>query len=270
MSAINTNGLNTGYPVAGVVNPSQGFRDNFSVIKTNLDVTASEITDIQSKVVVKSSLTGTNLNNDMANTLISNALTRSFRASTYNLGNDISGVQVINVSQGDVQYGTVTANTTLQFGAWSPAGTQSNVQLILNIANTSASITLPNTTVGSNNRPTLGMTLSARSLQNYSSNVAVNGVPANNIVYTNSLSIPFGVNKVHYLFSTTDCGSTVEIDEVNSSKVSRQLAIRTPTAIGLPGDVQGSTCADNTNLYICTGTYNGSSIIWKKIALASI
>jgi len=270
MSAINTNGLNTSYPVAGVNNTTQGFRDNFSVIKNNIDTAAAEITDLQNKVIVKSSLAGTNINNDMANTLISNALIRSFRASTYNLGNDISGVQIINVSQADVQYGTVTANTTIQFGGWSPTGTQSNVHLILNIANSSASITLPNTTIGSNNRPTLGMTLSVRSLENYSSNLAFSGVPANNAVYTNSLTVPYGVNQVHYVFSTTDCGSTVEIDEVNRSKVTRQVTTRTPTAIGQLGDVQGTTCADANNLYICTKNYDGSSIIWKKLALASI
>ena len=36
MSAINTNGLDVNYPVPGVNNNSQGFRDNFASIKTNL------------------------------------------------------------------------------------------------------------------------------------------------------------------------------------------------------------------------------------------
>ena len=37
MSSINTNGINTNYPVPGVNNNSQGFRDNFAAIKTNLN-----------------------------------------------------------------------------------------------------------------------------------------------------------------------------------------------------------------------------------------
>lgn len=263
MSAINTNGLNVNYPVAGVNNNSQGFRDNFSIIKTNLDASANEITDLQNKVIVKSALTDINLNNDMANTLISNALTRSFRASTYNLGNNISGTQIVNVSQGDVQYGTVTADTTLQFGGWSPTGTQSNVQLILNIANTSAAITLPTTTIGSQQQPTLGMTLSARTIENYSSNVSFSGLPAADLVYTNMFTMPYGVNQVHYEFSTITCGSTIEIAEVNRPKVAGQVAIRTPTAIGEPGDVVGTICMDANSYYICTKNYDGANTIWQ-------
>ena len=107
MSAINTNAINTNYPVPGVNNNSQGFRDNFASIKTNLDTAGSEITDLQSKVVVKQALANTTLNNDMANTLISNASTRSFRATSYNLGGAINGVTKVDASLGDVQYGTV-------------------------------------------------------------------------------------------------------------------------------------------------------------------
>lgn len=82
MSTINTNGMNVNYPVPGVNNDSQGFRTNFASIKNNLDTASTEITDLQNKVILKSALANTTLNNDMANTLISNALTRGFRAST--------------------------------------------------------------------------------------------------------------------------------------------------------------------------------------------
>ena len=98
MSSINTNGINVNYPVPGVNNNSQGFRDNFAAIKTNLNTASTEITDLQNKVVLKQALTGTTLNNDMANALISNASTRSFRATMYNLGGDLSGIVSINAS----------------------------------------------------------------------------------------------------------------------------------------------------------------------------
>jgi hypothetical protein len=143
MSTINTNGIDATYPVPGVNNNSQGFRDNFTSIKTNLNTAGTEITDLQNKVVVKSALNNTTVNNDMANTLISNALTRSFRASTYNLGNSISGSLVVNVSLGDVQYGTIAGNTIIQFAGWAPAGTQSNLQLELSISNANAVISFP-------------------------------------------------------------------------------------------------------------------------------
>ena len=91
MSTINTNGINVNYPIPGENNPTQGFRDNFTSIKTNLNTAGSEITDLQNKVVLKAALNGSTLNNDMANAVISNAATRSFRATTYNLGNALSG-----------------------------------------------------------------------------------------------------------------------------------------------------------------------------------
>jgi hypothetical protein len=142
-SAINTNGINVNYPVPGINNSSQGFRDNFTAIRTDLNTAATEITDLQNNVVVKQALSGTTLNNDMANTLISNAATRGFRHSTFNLGNAISGTLVINASLGDVQTGTINGNTTIQFTGWAPSGTQSNVEVQLNVGNTLAVISLP-------------------------------------------------------------------------------------------------------------------------------
>ena len=43
-SAINTNGINVNYPVPGINNSSQGFRDNFTAIRTDLNTAATEIT----------------------------------------------------------------------------------------------------------------------------------------------------------------------------------------------------------------------------------
>ena len=45
---------------------------------------------------------------------------------------------------------------------------------------------------------------------------------------------------------------------------------KTATAVGNTGDVAGSISWDATNLYVCTANYDGSTIIWKKITLASI
>jgi hypothetical protein len=275
MSGINTNGINTKYPVPGVNNNTQGFRDNFTNIKNNLSTAAREITDLQSKVVVKSALTGSTVNNDMANTLISNALVRSFRATTYNLGNNIttSGETAslkINVSLADVQYGTITGDTVLDFGGWAPAGTQSNVQLILSVANANATLTFPDTIIGANGFPVQGMTTSARVLENYASNSS-STVPAASTSYTNKVTTPYGVNQLHYTISTTDCGSTIEIAPTNRNTKTNQITTRTPTATGQPGDTIGTICSDSAFLYICIGNYvDNSTTIWKKVALSNI
>ena len=45
---------------------------------------------------------------------------------------------------------------------------------------------------------------------------------------------------------------------------------KTATAVGNTGDAAGSISWDATNLYVCTANYDGSTVIWKKITLASI
>ena len=45
---------------------------------------------------------------------------------------------------------------------------------------------------------------------------------------------------------------------------------KTATAVGNTGDVAGSISWDATNLYVFTANYDGSTVIWKKITLASI
>lgn len=50
-SNIDTSSLNSNFPVANSDNRSQGFRDNFEIIRTNLEIAASEISDLQQLTV---------------------------------------------------------------------------------------------------------------------------------------------------------------------------------------------------------------------------
>jgi len=239
-SAINTNGINVNYPVPGINNSSQGFRDNFSAIKTDLNTAATEITNLQNNVVLKQALTGTALNNDMANTLISNAATRGFRASTFNLGNAISGTLIINASLGDVQTGTIAGNTSIQFTGWAPSGTQSNVEVQLNVSNNLAVINFPVEVTNSNTLSTIE-----------------NFVPG-----TSNITVPYDVSQLDFRFSSVDCGNTIIIEPYNRSRQSTQLQQRTPSPVGEPGDVAGTFSIDPASsiaFATCTaidGTYN--------------
>ena len=242
MSTINTNGLDVNYPVPGQNNSSQGFRNNFASIKNNLDTAGTEISDLQNKVVVKAALDNTIVNNDMANTLISNCATRSFRATTYNLGNALSGTVVVDCSLGDVQYGTVAGNVTLDFASWGPSGTQSNVELQLNVSNANAFITFPSEVVSSNNN--FGLT----TLENYDG--------------TTSVSIPYGLSEVDYRLSTRDCGNTITIEPYNRPRQTTQIQQRTPTPKGYQGDVVGTTCVDSGTVQLTvTNTYANDQIL---------
>ena len=242
MSSINTNPINVNYPVPGVNNNSQGFRDNFASIVTNLNTAATEITDLQNNVVVKQALSGTTVNNNMANTLISNASVRGFRSTTYNLGNALSNTVLVDVSLGDVQYGTVAANTVINFGSWAPTGTQSNVQLNLSVSNSTAVLQFSSNVIISNNT-------GSSTLENFS-----------NIGGLTSITVPYGVTELNYLISTVDCGNTLYITPINRPRVSTAIQQRSPIPTGFQGDVAGDIAVDANYIYVCSAAYDATTV----------
>lgn len=265
-SQINTNGINVNYPVPGQNNSSQGFRDNFAQIKTQIDTGATEITDLQSKVILKAALDNSTLNNDMANTQISNVSTRGFRATTYNLGNSLAGTVLVDVNRADVQYGSLTGNVTLQFGSWSPTNTESNVVVRFTVANANAVISFPSSVISTNNN--YGVTL----LENYASiaNVATVTAPANASI-------------LEYRFTSLDCGNTITVEPVNRPFQATQVVTRDPPPTGLPGDVSGDVAIGasvnqlnitgaNTDPYLTTGNtaqlYTGLPVVFTGVSLA--
>ena len=171
-------------------------------------------------------MSGSSLNNDMANTIISNAATRSFRATTYNLGNSLSGTVLVDVSLGDVQYGTVAGNITFQFGNWAPTGTQSNVQLQLAISNANSFISFPTEMVINENT---GVT----TLENFS-----------NIAGVATVSIPYNISQIDYRISTVDCGNSLLVEPYNRPRIDTQIQNnRLVPPTGFRGDVPGTVVA---------------------------
>ena len=57
-SLINTTGINTTYPIAGQDNDTQGFRDNWLSIKTNLNTASSEISALQTNAAQSAVIVG--------------------------------------------------------------------------------------------------------------------------------------------------------------------------------------------------------------------
>jgi hypothetical protein len=247
-STINTGSIDVNFPTPGVNNSSQGFRTNFAAIRNNLTTAGTEISDLQNKAILKAALLGTTLNNDMNNAQISNALTLGFRASTYNLGNNLSGPVIIDVTNGDVQYGVITGNIQLQFAKWAPTGTQSNVQVVLQIGNSLATIDLPSNV-------TNGFT----TIQNYVSNGQFPG---------GQIGLPSDSIQVHYLFSTLDCGTNIEIAPMDHPRQSQQIVKRIVTdQIGRQGDYSGDVCIgagfgiDTIDVVSSGTTYTAATVV---------
>jgi hypothetical protein len=141
-SNINPNNINGNYPVAGQDNDSQGFRDNFTNIKTNLTFSKNEIEDLQSKVLLKSSLVGTTLNNDLANAVLYRAQLKSQSETFKDIGNS-SGILTVSFLDGTFQKITTNGTNTLGLSDFPAAGTAGTVRLWINVQNVAHTLILP-------------------------------------------------------------------------------------------------------------------------------
>jgi hypothetical protein len=446
MSKVNTGPIDVNYPVTGVVNTTDQFRDNWASIKQNTEIVADELTELQNKVLLKGPLSNIGIDNNMSGTLISNALVSTFRHTTKNLGNNITGTLTIDVGQGDVQYATITGPVSLEFTGW-PNSNSGSAQNVAPVPMTSAGFirtgdsvgvvgsrffteftypasplmgypywiydgdfipglftgygfgsgynlplgpqvnmgiignsriygypTIPgiyNFTISGTARlsdgivlPTLTQaytlyvvpSLDASRTTAVQSNVQVILTQApglsntavyfpNNLYYGAStlenyngagqggyVTFPANVDKIHYNFTSTTAGATIEVETINrprkptsgnvgtvtqvnivgegfgiangnittsgvaeiqnlgvtsvaagnniavsaatgtvtvtNTSALSQVPLGVPNIVGAPGDIPGSVRADSGFLYVCTGTYDGYTPIWKRAPLA--
>ena len=143
-SQINPADINGEYPVAGVSNNTQGMRDNFTNIQTNFQYAEDEINDLQSKGVFKAALTGTTLDNNMANNVIYNAQVRGIAGTVVTIA-ATSGTVNIDCNAGPYQTIAIAGNITLAFSTatWAPSGTFGMIRLRITVDAAGRTMTLP-------------------------------------------------------------------------------------------------------------------------------
>ena len=141
-SSINPFNIDGTYPVAGQDNDSQGFRDNFTNIRNNFTYASSEISDLQSKAVLKSALTGQTLNNNMNGVILSQAQLQSVSSTLINLGT-ITGLATLDFSQSDVYQITTSGPVTLAFSNFPAGGIYGEMTLTLSVTNLAHTVTVP-------------------------------------------------------------------------------------------------------------------------------
>ena len=190
-SNINPNNIDGTYPVAGQDNNSQGFRDNFTNTRTNFQYAANEITELQSKAVLKAALSGSTLDNNMADAVLYAAQIRDFSATRVALGT-LSGSVGINYALGHYQTVTTGGSISLAFTNFSPAGTQSWVTVRVTVANTAHTLTLPGA---------VGSGAAGASV------LGIEGFAANTITFAETGTYEFQ-------FHTDDGGATVYLSEL--------------------------------------------------------
>lgn len=133
-SNINSTDIDAEYPVAGVDNDSQGFRDNFSTIKNSLATAKSEITDLQDNTAK------VNANNDFNGNKIQEADFQANTEAVYATGN-ITASQNISFGNGHYQTVQVGADVTLTLADWPAAGKMARLRLQITSDGSSREIT---------------------------------------------------------------------------------------------------------------------------------
>ncbi len=186
-SAINPNNIDGTYPVAGQDNNSQGFRDNFTNIKTNFQYAENEITDLQNNVVLKSALSGTTLDNDMLGSLLYNVQLNDIGYTRLALGTT-GGSVTINYELGVYHTLTTNASVSLGFSNFPPAGVAGEVYLQITVASTAHTLTLPSAV-----------------------SVGLGGIQG-----INGQVITFGATGTYnFRFTTNDGGTTITVYDLN-------------------------------------------------------
>ena len=190
-SNINPNNIDTTYPIAGQDNDSQGFRDNFTNIKTNFGYAETELDDLQAKGIFKSALTGTTLDNDMAGALVENMKTQAFRATRLALGS-VTGTATIDYSAGQWYTVTTSGSISLAFTNIPASSNASWFNVRITVANVAHTVTLP---------ATVGASGAAQSV------AGIQGISSNIITFAEAGTYEFE-------FHTDDGGTTIYLSEL--------------------------------------------------------
>jgi len=140
-SAINFSSINASYPVPGIDNDSQGFRDNFSAIANALSVAKTELTALQTNAVIKSTLSGTptTVNNNLLGSTISNGLYNNMSGAVYGTVTVLSASVVdVDVTIGPLQIFSLAGNATLRFISWPGSNKYCKIRLHIKTTGTVA------------------------------------------------------------------------------------------------------------------------------------
>lgn len=114
-SNVNAGPIDNEYPVAGVDNDTQGFRDNFTYIKTAFGATKTELEELLNYTA------RTDVDNSFNSKFISNAVFKQNQSSlnNYGTGSGVSNRIDINFGNADYQVYRLNDDVTFEFEGFS-------------------------------------------------------------------------------------------------------------------------------------------------------
>jgi hypothetical protein len=149
-SLVNPFNINGNYPIAGQDNDSQGFRDNFTNIRNNFIFIKQEVEDLQSKVILKSALSGSSLDNNFLGSQVKNIQTKNQSETVYDWG-EVGGATAteiqLDLALGNIHKinatGAIKINSVIK--NWPSALQYSRLLLYINISSITNTLELPST-----------------------------------------------------------------------------------------------------------------------------
>jgi hypothetical protein len=244
-SQINPNNIDGTYPIAGQDNNSQGFRDNFTQTRVNFQAAATEIDELQSKVLLKSALTGTTLDNNMNGSLLYAALIQDFSAVKI-APTPSAGFLTLNYASGHYQsYDTASAGSVTLNLTNFPSSSYGYMKLQITISDyTLYTLTLPATV-------SLGIT-------------GIQGISPGTALVSNTIT--FGANGVYeFGFGSYDGGTTITVFDLNRPLTAFSggaISVGSLTAssfVSATGNVIGGN-VNSAGLASITGNVTGGNI----------
>lgn len=239
-SNINPNNIDGAYPVAGQDNDSQGFRDNFTNIKTSFQFAKEEIEALQNSAVT---LTG--VNNMSGGTIVSATLKDVREAH-----NDVAGgIVTLDHALGHSHYYLTTGvGEQISFLGWPTSGF-CRMRLQVNVAVATHTIILPST-----------VHFGLDGLQGY-----------------NSTTREISFNRIgRYDFEFTSFNGGTDVTITDLTRNGTLLVGVTPPAskYGAAGHLKGMVAFQNidyhtTYMYYCFKDYTTGApdVIWNRVTL---
>jgi hypothetical protein len=149
-SLVNPFNINGNYPIAGQDNDSQGFRDNFTNIKNNFIFIKQEVEDLQAKVILKSALAGSSLDNNFLGSQVKNIQTKNQSETVYDWG-EVGGATAteiqLDLALGNIHKinatGSIKINSVIK--NWPASLQYARLLLYINIDSVESTLELPST-----------------------------------------------------------------------------------------------------------------------------
>jgi len=237
-SNINPNNINGAYPVAGQDNDSQGFRDNFTNIKTSLQAGKDEIEQLMNGTVKLNSV-----NNMLNGTIVSATLQNARLKAT-----DLSGANTsVTLDHATAQYHRLTPSSALQY----------DVQL----ANFPTDGNLGSVMLEFNINP--GMEAATIYLvDNYENTTALTGYDPTTFI----ISFPRAGTYIYEFIGYAGNTTQYSIIDHSRNRLANEIIPYVPTTVqGADGDLAGMVAISGNVLYYCIQDWNGIDPIWSKI-----